>query len=202
MRSVPDAILLCGGAGLRLRSVIGNGPKGMARGRRPAISGTVAAADAAARFRSRHFSCRVPERRDSFPFWRAHVRFGPGILAESFPLGTGGALRNAADLVESDSVLIMNGDSYTDADLSKLVASHRQANADASVVVVPADGRGDCGSVLLDENGAIGQLSGETRAQSHAPYLNAGIYIVSRQLLYEYRPEFRSHWSGSFSRDG
>ena len=30
MPSVPDAILLCGGAGLRLRSVIGNAPKGMA----------------------------------------------------------------------------------------------------------------------------------------------------------------------------
>ena len=55
MRSVPDVILLCGGAGLRLRSVIGNAPKGMAEVGRPSISGIVAAADTAARFRSRAF---------------------------------------------------------------------------------------------------------------------------------------------------
>ena len=30
MPEAPDAILLCGGLGLRLRSVIGNAPKGMA----------------------------------------------------------------------------------------------------------------------------------------------------------------------------
>ena len=42
--------------------------------------------------------------------------------AESTPLRTGGALRNAAHLVESDAVLTLNGDSYTDADLTRLVA--------------------------------------------------------------------------------
>jgi NDP-sugar pyrophosphorylase family protein len=104
--------------------------------------------------------------------------------AEPCPLGTGGASRKAADVAESESVLIMNGDSYTDADLGKFVAEHREAKADASVVVVPADGRGDCGSVLLDGNGKVASFE-EKQGPFHAPYVNAGIYMLSREMLYE-----------------
>ncbi len=53
------------------------------------------------------------------------------------------------DLVESDSVLVTNGDSYTDVDLTAVVQQHRDTQADATVVVVPADGRSDCGFVLV-----------------------------------------------------
>src|SRR5262249_35358185 len=104
--------------------------------------------------------------------------------AESCPLGTGGALRNAVGLIESESVLIMNGDSYTDADLARFMAEHREAKVDASVVVVPADGRGDCGSVLVDENGRLASFA-EKKGPFHAPYVNAGIYMLSRQMLNE-----------------
>jgi len=103
---------------------------------------------------------------------------------ESCPLGTGGALRNAAGVVGSENVLIMNGDSYTDAGLGELVANHHRVKADASVVVVPADGRGDCGSVQLDENGKLASFE-EKQGPFHALHINAGIYILSREMLYE-----------------
>jgi mannose-1-phosphate guanylyltransferase len=106
---------------------------------------------------------------------------------ESFPLGTGGAIRNAADLVESDSVLVMNGDSYTDADLGQLVISHHDARADASVVLTPTDGRADCGSVRIEANSRV--VSFEEKKglldPSHTWYVNAGIYMISRPLLFE-----------------
>src|SRR5208337_5433325 len=84
-------------------------------------------------------------------------------------------------------VLIMNGDSYTDADLREFAVEHHEANADLSVVVVPADGRGDCGSVLID---GVGKLLGFAEKQDpfHTPYVNAGIYTMSRQMLYEIPP--------------
>ena len=184
MRSTPDAILLCGGAGLRLRGVTGNAPKGMAEvaGRpflelllrqlhRHGFERAILAVGYQKEAIQSHFGERM---------FGLHLVYSP----ESTPLGTGGALRNAADLVESDSVLIMNGDSYTDADLFKFVADHRESKAGASVVVVPADGRDDCGSVLVDENGKLAGFE-EKRGPSHAPYVNAGIYMLSRQMLYE-----------------
>jgi NDP-sugar pyrophosphorylase family protein len=107
--------------------------------------------------------------------------------AESRPLGTAGALRNATDLVRSESALIMNGDSYTDANLDAFVAGYHEAAADASVVLVPADGRDDCGSVLVDGEGRLASFE-EKPGPFHAPYVNAGIYVVSRHLLYEIPP--------------
>jgi D-glycero-alpha-D-manno-heptose 1-phosphate guanylyltransferase len=109
---------------------------------------------------------------------------------ESCPLGTGGALRNAADLIESDSVLVMNGDSYTDVDLSAFLDDYWRAKADASVVVVPADGRNDCGFILMNQEGKVESFD-EKQAPLHASYVNAGIYMLPQQMLREVPAEGR-----------
>ena len=184
MPSVPDAILLCGGAGLRLRSVIGNAPKGMAEVLgRPFLELLLRQL---CRHGFEHAILAVGYQKDAILSHFGERAFGLQLAysAESCPLGTGGALRKAADLVQSDSVLIMNGDSYTDTDLCEFVTGHRETRADTSVVVVPADGRGDCGSVLVEEDGRLASFE-EKQGPFHAPYLNAGIYMMSRQMLYE-----------------
>jgi D-glycero-alpha-D-manno-heptose 1-phosphate guanylyltransferase len=88
------------------------------------------------------------------------------------------------DLVESGSVLVLNGDSYTDIDLAALITAYHQSNADVSVVVVPPDGRGDCGSVKLAADGAVLSFR-EKPGPLDVVYINAGIYMMSRQLLQE-----------------
>ena len=183
MPSMPDSLVLCGGAGLRLRSIIQNNPKGMAdvAGRpflelllrqlhRYGLERAILAVGYQANVIQSHFGDRA---------------FGLSLTysVELDPLGTGGALRNAADLVKSESVLVMNGDSYTDADLSQFVQSFHEARADASLVVVPADARGDCGSVSIDSSGRLASFD-EKRGPGYAPYVNAGIYMVSKKLLY------------------
>jgi D-glycero-alpha-D-manno-heptose 1-phosphate guanylyltransferase len=103
---------------------------------------------------------------------------------ESSPLGTGGALRNAASLVKSETVLILNGDSYTDTNLYDFVEHHHVSNADGSVLVVRTDGRSDCGSVLLDDDGWIRSFQ-EKVSPGASAYVNAGIYALSKALLNE-----------------
>lgn len=104
--------------------------------------------------------------------------------AESSPLGTGGALRKAAGLVTSEDVLIMNGDSYTDTNLRQFVADYLASGAEASVVVVPVDARGDCGSVEVDPNGRLAGFL-EKQGDANARYANAGIYMASLQILHD-----------------
>lgn len=181
--AMPDAIVLCGGAGTRLRSVTGNAPKSMA---------TVA---------GRPFMELLLRQLKRYGFERAILAVGYqkdmissslgdqalglrlAYAPEETPLGTGGAMRNAADQLESETAVIMNGDSYTDVDLSKFVEAHRKSGADLSVVVVPADGRGDIGSVLVDSNGKVtGFAEKESRADSKY-FINAGIYMMSRRML-------------------
>ncbi|MFZ0883303.1 MAG: sugar phosphate nucleotidyltransferase, partial [Candidatus Acidiferrales bacterium] len=101
---------------------------------------------------------------------------------ESAPLGTGGALRNAVDLIESDTALIMNGDSYTDADLAAFVADYSGTKPDVSMLVVPADGRVDCGLVSVDDNGKVLGFK-EKQSALGKQYVNAGIYMATKRAL-------------------
>jgi NDP-sugar pyrophosphorylase family protein len=87
-------------------------------------------------------------------------------------------------LVESDSVLILNGDSYTPADLVCFVAGHIEAQADLSVVVVPADYRNDCGVIALGSGGRVVGFK-EKESLSTNSYVNAGIYLATHSLLCE-----------------
>jgi len=103
---------------------------------------------------------------------------------ERSPLGTGGALRNAADKIESTSALVTNGDSYTDADLREFAQEHLATGADVSVMVVPADGRNDCGLVSLESDGTVSGFK-EKQGSSAAKYLNSGIYVAKASLLRE-----------------
>lgn len=187
MPNTADAVLLCGGAGLRLRSVLGNAPKGMAD-----VAGRPFLELLLRQLRRHGFEraiLAVGYQKDMIQshFGERACGLDLAYSAESCPLGTGGALRNAADLIESENVLIMNGDSYTDADLCEFVVDHQEGKADLSIVVVPADGRGDCGSILLDGRGNLASFA-EKQDPFHAPYFNAGIYMTSRQMLYEIPP--------------
>lgn len=182
MPETPDAIVLCGGAGLRLRGVIGQTPKPLAEvAGRPFLELLL---------RQLRRNClervilAVGYQHGAIESQFQDRAFGLNLKysIESHPLGTGGALRNAADLVESEDVLALNGDSYTDADLAAIVGVHRQSRADVSVVVVPPDGRGDCGSVKLAGDGTVLTFQ-EKPGPLEVVYINAGIYMMSRRLL-------------------
>lgn len=182
MPETPDVVVLCGGAGLRLRSVVGAAPKSMAEvAGRPFL-------ELLLRQISRHGFGRailaVGYQRDSIRMHFGDHAFGLDLVysEEIFPLGTGGALRNAVGRITSDNVLVMNGDSYTNADLTGFLNHFRETVADAGVVVVPADSRSDCGFALLDGDGRMEGFN-EKQAPLDASYVNAGIYLLSRQLL-------------------
>jgi D-glycero-alpha-D-manno-heptose 1-phosphate guanylyltransferase len=190
MPSAPDAILLCGGAGTRLRSVTGDAPKSLATiGDRPFL-------DILLHQLRRHGFQRVIL---AVGYQRELIRSHLGDRAhgltleyseETSPLGTGGAIRKAADLLTSDSVLIMNGDSYTNADLPAFANDFHGANADLSVLVVPADGRTDIGLVSVD---SVDRVLGfkEKQTSSGNFHINAGIYMATKEILRDVTPAVR-----------
>lgn len=183
MRTVPDAIVLCGGAGTRLRTVT-DGPKAMApvsgrpflelllrQLRRWGIQRVILAVGYQREVIQSHFG------QEAFGL---HILYSPELT----PLGTGGALRKAADLVESSTVLVLNGDSYTDANLHQFMSHHQDSGADVSVLLVPPDGREDCGTVSVDEGGCLLNFQ-EKQPGNDSMYVNAGIYQLSREILFE-----------------
>jgi NDP-sugar pyrophosphorylase family protein len=185
--SLPDALVLCGGAGLRLRTVTGDAPKSMAR-----VAGRPFLELLLRQLRRHGFSrviMAVGYQREAIRSHFGADAFGLRLIysEEMAPLGTGGALRNAVHLLESDVVLVMNGDSYTDMDLGRFVAEHMAKKAEVSVAIVPSDGRTDCGSVFADESGRLTAFA-EKQDNVRAPYINAGIYLLSKSLLLDIAP--------------
>ena len=136
MPSMPDAILLCGGEGLRLRSITAGAPKSMAGiGDRPFLELLLKQLQ---RNGFERVILAVGYQRDVIRkhFGERACGLEVAYSAEASPLGTGGALRNAAGVVRSEGALIMNGDSYTDVNLRQFVTDHQASGADASIVVV------------------------------------------------------------------
>lgn len=188
MPRMPDAIVLSGGAGTRLRSVIGDMPKGMAsvagrpfldlllrQLRRNGVGRVILAVGYRADVIRSHFA--------------GHTVGAELVYSEELsPLGTGGAIRNALRLVRSDVALVLNGDSYTDMDLPRLIAFHRESGADVTVVVVPTNDREDCGWVELEENQRVVGFT-EKGSPAGARFSSAGVYVISRDMLDQIPPQ-------------
>src|SRR5208337_4214013 len=119
------AAVLAGGFGTRLRPVVADRPKVVATVRgRPFLSYLLdQVADAGIRdvvICSGYRGDAIPDTFDSkFRNMKLHYS------RELQPLGTAGALHQAALLFDSELVLVMNGDSYCDVDLEKFEQWHR-----------------------------------------------------------------------------
>ena len=181
MLETPDVIVLSGGFGLRLRGVIGETPKPMAQ-----IAGRPFMELLLKQLKRHEFSrviLSVGYKQEIIREYFGDAAFGLELMysIETSPLGTGGAMRESAAHVRTETALVMNGDSYTNVDLTRLVRSHKRGDADVTVVVIP-ETRSDAGSVVLDRNGKVKTFA-EKRLIPDSKYLSAGIYVLGKDLI-------------------
>jgi len=111
-------------------------------------------------------------------------RFGCALsyFDETEPLGTAGALYKMKDL--PDDFILLNGDIVFNIDFHRMIAFHKQNKAWATLAVHPNNHPFD--STLMEVNGnnqVIGWLNKEDRRGYHKNLVNAGIHIISKELL-------------------
>jgi len=177
--TAPDAVILCGGLGKRLRSAVKDVPKPMAKvAGRPFLDILLA-----------HLRRQGLRRAVLCAGYRAgaikrHYAGDKDVLvsAEPRPLGMAGAVKHAARLIKSGRFLVLNGDSFCAADLRRFQAFHRRKKAEASVVLTRPAGRGDVGAVRLGSGGRIKDFREKAGAAPGA-LVNAGIYLLERGVL-------------------
>lgn len=102
---------------------------------------------------------------------------------EEQPLGTAGALAEVADRLEEDFLLVF-GDTIFDISIPRMMAFHREKQAEATLFVHPNSHPFDSDIVLRDETQRVcGFLSKhDTRTDWYDNYVNAGFYIVNKRL--------------------
>ena len=101
---------------------------------------------------------------------------------ESSPLGTAGALRLALPLLNSDPVLVLNGDSFCDFGRGALLAWHRACKAAATMALITTNDTRRYGRVHVDDEGVVVSFD-EKGGNSNPGWINAGVYLLARPLI-------------------
>lgn len=107
--------------------------------------------------------------------------FNISYVIESEPLETGGAIKYALSKAQTNSVFVLNGDTFFDVDLSCLLSFHEVKNADISLALKPLKDFDRYGSVEIDENNKIINFK-EKQFCEHG-LINGGIYVVNKSYI-------------------
>ncbi len=102
---------------------------------------------------------------------------------EDEPLGTGGAVRFAAEGLE-EPFFAVNGDSLREADLGALADLHRERGAQATILLTPVDDPTRYGLVRLEGDGRVQSFLEKPRPEEiDTNLINAGVYVLEPGVL-------------------
>jgi len=182
MLSDLNAVILAGGLGTRLRPVLWDQPKVLAPiGGRPFLAYLL---DELVRQGARrvvlctgHLGEQVEAR-----FGNAYGPLSLVYSQEHEPRGTGGAIRGALPLLESDPALILNGDSYCRVHLPTFLAWHRARKARGSLVIARVAERSRYGRVDVSDDGAV-LLFREKEDKGGSGWVCVGVYLLSQEII-------------------
>jgi len=178
-----DAVILCGGLGTRLRTVVEDRPKAMALVQgRPFLEWMV-----------NKLSQSGIRRIILCVGYLGHLirnHFGDGnsfglkiAYSEDTDLqGTAGALRQAYPLLKSDPVLVLNGDSWCEVNLSELLIWHHRSGGVGTLALVPMKEVGRYGHVIIGPDEQVERFEEKGKGKG-AGWINAGLYALSREFL-------------------
>ncbi|MFC1984734.1 sugar phosphate nucleotidyltransferase [Chloroflexota bacterium] len=110
-------------------------------------------------------------------------------VVEDTPLGTAGAVKNAERYLD-ETFLILNGDIFTDLDITVMINFHQERKAKTTIALTPADDPTSYGLVETDaESRAIRFLEKPKRNQITTNMINAGTYILEPEILTQIPPQ-------------
>jgi mannose-1-phosphate guanylyltransferase len=103
-------------------------------------------------------------------------------VTEEVPLGTGGGIRNVADRLRADDVLIFNGDVLSGVDLDALVKTHQAGEAAVTLHLTRVPDARAFGSVPTDDAGRVLAFL-EKSPEPVTDQINAGCYVFRRSVV-------------------
>ncbi len=104
-------------------------------------------------------------------------------VVEPSPLGTGGAIRYAAQGV-TDTMVVFNGDVMTSVDVKAVLTMHRDRKARATIVLTPVDNPTAYGLVETEDDGRVRRfLEKPNPDEITCDTINAGIYVLEPETF-------------------
>jgi mannose-1-phosphate guanylyltransferase len=181
-----EAVMLVGGKGTRLRPLTMSAPKPMLP-----IAGVPVTTHMLTRARDAGITHVVLATSYRAEVFEKHFGEGSEIgleleyVTEEEPLGTGGAIRNVAELLRGgpdDPVVIFNGDILSGLDIAALVSRHVGRGAAVTLHLTEVEDPRPFGVVLTDPDGWVLEFLEKT-PRPPSNHINAGCYVFRRSLI-------------------
>lgn len=184
-----DVVILCGGLGTRLRPLIFDRPKVLAKIGNITFLDILLGNISIYGFRNiilciGHLKDHIKRHFDDYNNY-CYSNHDIILSEEEKPLGTGGALKNAELLIDSDPFIVMNGDSICNIDFRELLSFHINKKAILSMVLARSTlstVSKDYGTVILDDSSMIISFN-EKSIENNDSMINAGIYIMQKDIF-------------------
>ena len=119
------------------------------------------------------------------PYFGDGSKWGMSIkyAVEKEPLGTGGAIANAAQLLDSqESIVILNGDVLSSHDLAEQIRQHEANDADVTLHLTQVEDARAFGCVPTDAQGRVTAFL-EKMENPVTNQINAGCYVFNPRVL-------------------
>lgn len=182
-----DAVILVGGKGTRLATVVNDLPKPLAPVHgRPFLDYVLdylLASGQVSRFilATGHLADKVEAH-----YGARYRGIDIAYSREHTPLGTGGALLNAMRrMALTAPFLLLNGDSFVDADLLELHRLHRASSAGLTLALFAVDNAARFGTVCVTKTLVTAFV--EKNGLAQAGFINSGIYLIEPRVLQAWR---------------
>lgn len=177
-----EAIILAGGLGTRLRSILTDTPKPMAPvNGEPFLCHVINYLEQYG-YDKITLSVGYLHKAISDYFGHSYHNVSISYAIEEEPLGTGGGIALSLAKCSNDNVVVVNGDTLFKADINALERFHHEHDATLSIVLRHVDDTSRYGSVTIGKDGQITQFTEKGNA-SGPGLINGGIYMLNKRLM-------------------
>ena len=174
---IKEAIILAGGLGTRLRSMVADIPKCLAPvAGRPFLYYVI---EHLLKQGIDKFIFSVGFKYEMIESWlnEEYPLLFAQFAIEHEPLGTGGAIKLACSFATEKNVLVVNGDTLYKLDVKKLDAFHHMCGADCTISLKPMQDFNRYGVVQLNKDHSIASF--KEKQQYKQGLINAGVYAMN-----------------------
>ena len=176
---IKEAIILAGGFGTRLKSVVKEVPKSMALiNEKPFLEYQL---NYLHRFGINRivFSLGYKNEHIQSHFKNQFKSISISYAIENEPLGTGGGILNAFKNINFKEAFVLNGDTMFDVNLSEFYLFHKNLNSKISLSLRFLEDVSRFGTVETDDNNRITGFF-EKNFLEASGYINGGIYLINK----------------------
>lgn len=177
-----EAVILAGGFGTRLQTVVSDVPKPMAPvNSKPFLDYIFIYLK---HFGIKHVVLSTGYLSDKISncYGNEYLGIRVSYAKEETPLGTGGGIRLSLEQCYTKNILVLNGDSFFDVDLNQYYNQHTSFKSDCSLALRYVEDAARYGTIKLGDMDVIRAFK-EKNGEPKPGLINGGVYILGMELF-------------------